>query len=441
MPKKKRETQSRTPIDYEAHPDKKQDWYSVPRDVADYMFLVGANTWRILSFTLDATNYTNQAEPKRITLDEFRSGRKQRDRSRLHTGTSASEPTILSCIREGIASDTLYVEADGHDQGRIQKRYAVIAPDNPGRGVQLTPEGLPWIKLVQIGVYYLSEWTVQQHRALLAVDAEKRTHGDKNAKKEVAGDLVTPIPLCYFDRAYSPEEAQEVEPLSNYLRAGLKKLETPLTSSGSRSKEMRDRSEEESQETLVEKHVESKGGAPSSVLKTEKNKEDEKDRPPPPADASEVDALAQRQADQHILQQLLAEQEQLRQAKPSQAGWGEAQRRLRFLAREISRLQLLVPPLSTAPGSPAPATAPGQTEPTEQRRSPPSGPPIRKTRDQAASAAAPPALDPRRERLMQLQRELAQLKRTPSMQLLARQRIPKLEAEIKQLISELQESA
>jgi hypothetical protein len=43
--------------------------------------------------------------------------------------------------------------------------------------------------------------------------------------------------------------------------------------------------------------------------------------------------------------------------------------------------------------------------------------------------------------LLALQRELAQLKRTPSMQLLARQRIPRLEAEIKQLVVALQESA
>ena len=44
------------------------------------------------------------------------------------------------------------------------------------------------------------------------------------------------------------------------------------------------------------------------------------------------------------------------------------------------------------------------------------------------------------QRLLALQRELAQLKKTPSMQLLARQRIPRLEAEIKQLFAMLQES-
>jgi hypothetical protein len=43
--------------------------------------------------------------------------------------------------------------------------------------------------------------------------------------------------------------------------------------------------------------------------------------------------------------------------------------------------------------------------------------------------------------LLALQSELAQLKKMPSIQLLARQRIPRLEAEIKQLMTALQERA
>lgn len=147
-------------------------------------------------------------------------------------------------------------------------------------------------------------------------------------------------------------------------------------------------------------------------------------------DTNKIDALAQLQADQHILQQLLAEQEQLRQVKYNQTGWGEAQRRLRALAREIPRLQARIT---------APAPVSGQAEPTQQRRSPRVSPSVQGVSDQAASVEATPAPDPRRERLMQLQRELAQLKRTPSMQLLARQRVPKLEAEIKRLVAEIPE--
>lgn len=55
--------------------------------------------------------------------------------------------------------------------------------------------------------------------------------------------------------------------------------------------------------------------------------------------------------------------------------------------------------------------------------------------EEAAKGAA------RRQRLLVLQRELAQFKRTPSMHLLAQQRIPRLEAEIKQLVTSLLDSA
>ena len=43
--------------------------------------------------------------------------------------------------------------------------------------------------------------------------------------------------------------------------------------------------------------------------------------------------------------------------------------------------------------------------------------------------------------ILKLQSELAQLKKTPSMQLLGRKRIPHLEAAIKQLIAEIEASA
>jgi hypothetical protein len=66
-------------------------------------------------------------------------------------------------------------------------------------------------------------------------------------------------------------------------------------------------------------------------------------------------------------------------------------------------------------------------------------PPLDHTPLQADEEAAEVAA--RYQRLLTLQRELAQLKKTPSMQLLARQRISTLEAEIKQLVTALQASA
>ena len=78
---------------------------------------------------------------------------------------------------------------------------------------------------------------------------------------------------------------------------------------------------------------------------------------------------------------------------------------------------------ASVPNAAAEHTRPHQT----QRRSPAS--------EDAVEIVA------RRQRLLALQQELAQLKRTTSMQLLARQRIPRLEEAIKQLITSLAESA
>jgi hypothetical protein len=71
------------------------------------------------------------------------------------------------------------------------------------------------------------------------------------------------------------------------------------------------------------------------------------------------------------------------------------------------------------------------------------GVPLHPPPDHAPPAAGEEAAEvaTRRQRLLALQRELAQLKKTPSMQLLARQRISTLEAEIKQLVTALQASA
>jgi hypothetical protein len=166
----------------------------------------------------------------------------------------------------------------------------------------------------------------------------------------------------------------------------------------------------------------------------EVRKEDEKERRKEGAEEvsdepamQDLDALQQRQVAERALQKLLAEQEQLRAVLPSQRGWGAAQGRLRSIAWEMEHYQALATP-------PALAAATGKATSTQGHRSPGPTPP----------ASATPALSEqatRGLRLTTLQEELAHLKKTPSMQLLARRRIPLLEAEIKRLLAEMQQSA
>ena len=111
----------------------------------------------------------------------------------------------------------------------------------------------------------------------------------------------------------------------------------------------------------------------------------------------------------------------------------EEKRRLPPRQRVSARLNSPLESQQPASAAPPDRQAPGERTGVRLHPPPDHAPPA--AGEEVAEVAA------RRQRLLALQRELAQLKRTPSMQLLARQRIPRLEAEIKQLVTALQESA
>ena len=140
-------------------------------------------------------------------------------------------------------------------------------------------------------------------------------------------------------------------------------------------------------------------------------------------------------------EELFAERQSLQTLQPGQSGWGAAQRRLRAIAPEIARLEALAARQADERSDPEQAPTALDAVRSEERRSPAAEPSIRRVGGSSASEAAGPEQIARRQRLIQLQGELAQLKKTPSMQLLARQRIPRLEEAIKHLIASLAESA
>lgn len=197
MPRRPRK---RTPL-ASFNEDDKAGYYKAFHDVTAYMPLLSGNAWKVLCYVLRHTLGFQEWEPKRITLDEFCKGRKLRNRTRMDTGTGLAEHAVIRAIKECIAVDVLYVEVDGHDQGRIQKRYAVIAPNHPYYGVVAAEEGKPGIRLIG-GVYYLDEWKVQQQRAFLADEEEKRKAAPKTTRKKGPFDdcpSASPLPFCCYD--------------------------------------------------------------------------------------------------------------------------------------------------------------------------------------------------------------------------------------------------
>lgn len=171
-------------------------------------------------------------------------------------------------------------------------------------------------------------------------------------------------------------------------------------------------------------------------------KEDIKERRSEPVDDAEVDSFAQRYADQQVLQSLLAERQSLQTLQPGQSGWGATQRRLRALAPEIARLQAICATQAVEPSSTEPEQLPSESEAPDGSRLPEEHQPTSLLTGPAAPGNEEATdLAARCLRLLALQQELAQLKRTPSMHLLARQRIPRLEEAIKHLIASLAVSA
>lgn len=62
---------------------------------------------------------------KRITLEEFRNGRKTKDGERIDSGTGLSEPSIIDGIKRAVGHGLLEVQTIGTDKARIKKLYGL----------------------------------------------------------------------------------------------------------------------------------------------------------------------------------------------------------------------------------------------------------------------------------------------------------------------------
>jgi|SRR5450755_1111225 len=64
-------------------------------------------------------------KPKKITVDEFMSGRKRKDGTRLDNGTGLSSWGAQEGISKALAHGYIICEVDDSDKGRIKKSYGI----------------------------------------------------------------------------------------------------------------------------------------------------------------------------------------------------------------------------------------------------------------------------------------------------------------------------
>jgi hypothetical protein len=108
-------------------PQPKQNWSMLPHYFIEEMMpdISKLSEMKVLLYVLRHT-WGFQDESKKITLDEFQHGRKNKDGGRLDAGCNMSINAIKSGIKSAIAHGYLQVDTNSSDKARIKKTYSII---------------------------------------------------------------------------------------------------------------------------------------------------------------------------------------------------------------------------------------------------------------------------------------------------------------------------
>jgi hypothetical protein len=111
----------------------RQNWSKLPNELIDLLPIIDSlGELKVVLYTLRHTwGYSEFGLPKRITLDEFMSGRVARDGTRLDAGTGLSKDTVIDGLRRAVTHGILTVEVDAHDAARVKKYYSLRMKELP----------------------------------------------------------------------------------------------------------------------------------------------------------------------------------------------------------------------------------------------------------------------------------------------------------------------
>jgi hypothetical protein len=113
------------PKKFPGFPEPKENWSKLPHTLIEYLHLIkSAGELNVILYVLRHTWGYHDTE-KKITLDEFKNGRKRKDGTRIDKGTGLAKVTIISGIKKAVEHGFLKVETDDTDRGRIKKYYSL----------------------------------------------------------------------------------------------------------------------------------------------------------------------------------------------------------------------------------------------------------------------------------------------------------------------------
>ena len=110
-----------------------QNWFKMPNMWTDITADISSIAeLKVVEYVLKHTwGYQEYGVKKRITIDEFRYGRKRQGGERLDRGTGLSKQSVITGIRAAIKQGLLEEEVDDRDRARVKKYYFLRMKQRP----------------------------------------------------------------------------------------------------------------------------------------------------------------------------------------------------------------------------------------------------------------------------------------------------------------------
>ena len=126
-------------MQFEGFPPPEQNWSRFPLALIDAFPIVETvGELKVIVYLLRHTWGFNDVE-RRISLDEFMSGRRRRDGGRIDNGTGLTKNTVKDGIRRAIKHGFILVSEDRSDPARISRYYRLRLKTETASSLEMQP--------------------------------------------------------------------------------------------------------------------------------------------------------------------------------------------------------------------------------------------------------------------------------------------------------------
>lgn len=181
-----------------------QNWFRVPHSFLDVMFKLNETECKLIIYIMRHT-WGYGDDEKSITMDEFISGRKRKDGTRIDGGTGMSKRSIINGLKRAEENGYINVEIDDSDKGRVKKYYSLASGKN--RGAKSTPPLADGVQILHPPVQNLhppsAKSTPRTEKETLERNLKRETTGGSGSSSSSLPQKNGTVPQPVIDNDYA----------------------------------------------------------------------------------------------------------------------------------------------------------------------------------------------------------------------------------------------